>query len=121
MGGGYRVILNDSYLPQIEINHYYKRILEAGNSIPPYGKGKLDKKILEFKDHLKIKKQKKAEKISKKKKKKTVEKKDELEKKVMSVEEKKKEEQKIEKKEISVEEKKKEEKKEMDKILTKRG
>lgn len=44
MGGGYRVILNDSYLPQIEINHYYKRILEAGNSIPLYGKGKLDKK-----------------------------------------------------------------------------
>ncbi|HZK40014.1 MAG TPA: RNA polymerase factor sigma-54 [Atribacterota bacterium] len=44
IGGGYRVILNDSYLPQIKINHCYKRILEAGNSIPPYGKGKLDKK-----------------------------------------------------------------------------
>jgi len=44
-GGGYRVILNDSYLPQIKINHCYKRILEVGNnSITPYSKGKLFKR-----------------------------------------------------------------------------
>jgi len=42
--GGYRVILNDSYLPQIKINHCYKTILEAGNNISPYSKGKLVKK-----------------------------------------------------------------------------
>jgi RNA polymerase sigma-54 factor len=44
IGGGYRVILNDSYLPQIEINPRYKTILEAGNNIPLYGKEKLVKK-----------------------------------------------------------------------------
>jgi RNA polymerase sigma-54 factor len=44
IGGGYRVILNDSYLPQIKINHCYKTILEAGNDISPYNKGKLVKK-----------------------------------------------------------------------------
>ena len=44
IGGGYRVIFNDSYLPQIEINHCYKTILEASNNISPYGKGKLVKK-----------------------------------------------------------------------------
>jgi RNA polymerase sigma-54 factor len=44
IGGGYRVISNDSYLPQIEINHCYKTILEAGNNISPYGKEKLLKK-----------------------------------------------------------------------------
>jgi len=44
MGGGYRVILNDSYLPQIEINPRYKTILEAGNNISPYDKRKLIKK-----------------------------------------------------------------------------
>jgi len=44
MGGGYRVILNDSYLPQIKINHCYKMILGAGNNILTYGKGKLVKK-----------------------------------------------------------------------------
>jgi len=43
-GGGYRVILNDSYLPQIEINHCYKTILEAGNNISSYSEGKLIKK-----------------------------------------------------------------------------
>jgi len=43
IGGGYRVILNDSYLPQIEINPRYKTILEAGNNIPLYGKEKLIK------------------------------------------------------------------------------
>ncbi|GAG20835.1 unnamed protein product, partial [marine sediment metagenome] len=31
--GGYRVILNDNYLPQIKINSRYKTILEAGNNI----------------------------------------------------------------------------------------
>jgi len=44
IGGGYRVILNDRYLPQIKINHCYKTILEAGNNISPYGKGKPFKK-----------------------------------------------------------------------------
>jgi len=44
MEGGYRVILNDSYLPQIEINPRYKTILEADNNISPYDKGKLIKK-----------------------------------------------------------------------------
>jgi len=44
IGGGYRVILNDSYLPQIEINHCYKTILEADNNISPYSKEKLLKK-----------------------------------------------------------------------------
>jgi len=44
IGGGYRVILNDSYLPQIELSPCYKTILEAGNNILPYDKGKLLKK-----------------------------------------------------------------------------
>lgn len=42
--GGYRVIFNDNYLPQIEINPCYKTILEAGNNISPYDKGKLIKR-----------------------------------------------------------------------------
>ncbi|GAI84137.1 unnamed protein product, partial [marine sediment metagenome] len=36
--------MNDSYLPQIGINSCYKTILEAGNNISPYDKGKLIKK-----------------------------------------------------------------------------
>src|SRR5680860_407782 len=44
MGGGYRVILNDNYLPQIELSPCYKMILEAGNNVPPYSKGNLVKK-----------------------------------------------------------------------------
>ena len=44
IGGGYRVILNDSYLPQIKINSRYKTILEAGNNISPYSEGKLIKR-----------------------------------------------------------------------------
>ncbi|MEA2087897.1 MAG: RNA polymerase factor sigma-54 [Candidatus Caldatribacteriota bacterium] len=43
-GGGYRVILNDRYLPQIKINHCYKTVLEAGNNASPYSKGKPVKK-----------------------------------------------------------------------------
>jgi len=43
-GGGYRVILNDNYLPQIKINSRYKTILEADNNISPYSEGKLIKK-----------------------------------------------------------------------------
>ncbi len=43
-GSGYRVISNDSYLPQIEINSRYKTILEAGNDISPYDKAKLIKR-----------------------------------------------------------------------------
>jgi len=43
-GGGYRVIVNDNYLPQIKINSCYKTILEAGNNISPYSKEKLVKK-----------------------------------------------------------------------------
>jgi len=38
--GGYRVVLNDNYLPQIEISPRYKTVLEASNNIPHYGKGK---------------------------------------------------------------------------------
>jgi len=38
--GGYRVILNDNYLPQIEINLRYKMILEACNNVSSYGKEK---------------------------------------------------------------------------------
>lgn len=44
IGGGYRVILNDNYLPQIKINSRYKTILEAGNNISPYSEGKLIKR-----------------------------------------------------------------------------
>ena len=44
IGGGYRVVLNDHYLPQMEINPRYKKILEAGNNISPCGEGKLIKK-----------------------------------------------------------------------------
>ncbi len=43
-GGGYRVILNDIYLPQVRINTQYKKILETGNNISPYDEGKLIKK-----------------------------------------------------------------------------
>jgi RNA polymerase sigma-54 factor len=44
IGGGYRVILNDNYLPQIKINSLYKTILESGNNISPYSEGKLIKR-----------------------------------------------------------------------------
>ncbi|HER24326.1 MAG TPA: RNA polymerase sigma-54 factor, partial [Candidatus Atribacteria bacterium] len=43
-GGGYRVIFNDSYLPEIEINNSYKTILEAGKNVSPDDKEKLIKR-----------------------------------------------------------------------------
>ncbi len=43
-GGGYGVILNDIYLPQVRVNTQYKKILETGNDISPYNEGKLLKK-----------------------------------------------------------------------------
>lgn len=42
--GGYRVILNDNYLPQIKINSRYTTILKADNDIFPYSEGKLIKR-----------------------------------------------------------------------------
>jgi len=44
IGGGYRVILNDIYLPQIKVNIHYIKILETSNNISPYNEGKLIKK-----------------------------------------------------------------------------
>ena len=44
IGGGYRVILNDIYLPQIKVNIHYRKILETSNNISPYNEGKLIKK-----------------------------------------------------------------------------
>ncbi len=44
IGGGYGVILNDIYLPQIKVNIHYKKILETSNNISPYDEGKLIKK-----------------------------------------------------------------------------
>jgi RNA polymerase sigma-54 factor len=43
-GGGYRVISNDIFLPQVKINTHYKKILETCNNISPYNEGKLSKK-----------------------------------------------------------------------------
>ncbi len=43
-GGGYRVISNDIFLPQVKINTHYKKILETCNNISPYNEGKLIKK-----------------------------------------------------------------------------
>ncbi|MCJ7813925.1 MAG: RNA polymerase sigma-54 factor, partial [Candidatus Atribacteria bacterium] len=36
IGGGYRVILNDIYLPQLKVNIHYKKMLETSNNISPY-------------------------------------------------------------------------------------
>jgi len=44
IGGGYRVILNDIYLPQLKVNIHYKKMLETSNNISPYDEGKLIKK-----------------------------------------------------------------------------
>ena len=43
-GGGYRVISNDIFLPQVKINTHYKKILETCNNISSYNEGKLIKK-----------------------------------------------------------------------------
>ena len=43
-GGGYRVISNDIFLPQVKINTHYKKILKTCNNVSPYNEGKLIKK-----------------------------------------------------------------------------